>query len=310
MGWGKPTKTWNGQSVLIQEAPLPELRSALPEFECEPFGNYPAVNEDLQQVVRKPTAADQRRIPVGIVSLSYQLVQHTQAFDWLSEAVLKAGLAKELCQTELYLSRYGERMLLWVRLENLIFDPGDAHPLQAIAVCQNSVDKSCALEVFVMHVREVCSNGMIFGQARTIRRMHVQQRPEKLDFTDQLSSALEWAADDMKVLSQWLQTPVTLEAIEHWSRETVGKKWGAREAARLHRICTIGFDGEPIHIKGSPPGYYYVQPEAPVPGACAPVKNIYHAAQALSWIASRAPALEDRLVKTRQIEAMVKELAR
>jgi hypothetical protein len=101
-------------------------------------------------------------------------------------------------------------MLLWVRLENLIFDPGDGHPLQAIAVCQNSVDKSCALEVFVMHVREVCSNGMILGQAKTIRRRHVQQNPGKLDFTDQLSHALKWAADDLKVLSQWFQTPVTL----------------------------------------------------------------------------------------------------
>lgn len=310
MGWGKPTKTWNGQTVFIQEAPLPALRSALPEFECEPFGNYPAVNEDLQQVVRKPTAADHRRIPVGVVSLSYKLVQHTQVFDWMSEAISKARLASELCAAELYLSRYGERMLLWVRLENLIFDPGDGHPLQAIAVCQNSVDKSCALEVFVMHVREVCSNGMIFGQAKTIRRRHVQQNPEKLDFTDQLSHALKWAADDLKVLSQWLHTPVTLEAIERWSKETVGKKWGPRDAARVYKICTSGFDGQPRHMKGSPPDLYYVLPELPVPGASAPVKNVYHAAQTLSWIASQAPALEDRLIKTRQVEAMVNELVK
>lgn len=306
----KPTKTWYGQTVFVQEAPLPELRSFLPEFECEPFGNYPAVNEDLQQVVRKPTAADQRRIPVGVVSLSYKMVQHTQAYDWLSQAILQAGLASELCNTKLYLSRYGERMLLWVRLKNIIFDPGDGHPLQTIAVCQNSVDRSCSLEVFVMHVREVCSNGMIFGQARTIRRRHVQQKPWKLDFTVQLSRALQWAADDMKVLSRWYQTPVTLEAIEHWSKETVSKKWGPREAARVHNICTSGYDGQPKHVEGSPPDLYYVLPEEPVPGASAPVKNVYHAAQALSWIASHAPALEDRLAKTKQVEDLVIELFR
>jgi hypothetical protein len=105
MGWGKPTKTWNGQTVFIQEVPLPELRSALLKFEYEPYGSYPVVNEDLQQVVRKPTAGDQRRIPVGVVSLSYKLVQHTQVFDWLSEAISKAGLVSELCTAELYLSR-------------------------------------------------------------------------------------------------------------------------------------------------------------------------------------------------------------
>jgi hypothetical protein len=308
MGWGKPTKTWNGQEIFVKEAPFPDLRSFLPEFEAMPFGEYPAINEDLQLIVRKPTADDQRRIPVGVVSLSYKLIQHTQVFDWLSEAIAKARIARELCQTQLYLSRYGERMLLWINMENLIFDPGDGHPLRAVAVCQNSVDKSCALEVFVMHVREVCSNGMIFGQAKTIRKRHVQQKPEKLNLVKQLSTALEWAAEDVKVLSQWFQTPVTLEAVRSWSNDVVGKKWSAREAARLYTISSEGYDGQPRHVKGSRPDHYTVDPKEYVPGACAPVKNVYHAAQALSWIAGHSAALEDRLVKTRQVEGMVKEL--
>jgi hypothetical protein len=308
MGWGAPKKTWNGQGVLVKQGTLAELRAALPEFMLQPFGAFPNINEDLQQVVRKPTTEDQRTIPVGVVSLSYDLVQHTEVLDWLRAGTAKAGLADDLIETDLYLSHYGERMLLWAKLKNQIFDPGDGFPLRSVIVCQNSVDKSCSMEIFIMQVREVCSNAMMRGYAHSIRRKHIRHANDRMNFTNELSAALKWASRDFRVLSEWYQTSAAEELINDWVDAVLAKKWTVSEAARIAAICRMGWDGDVKPDKRLQPSQLQVGCMDQVPGACAPVNNVYHAAQALSWIASRQPAMEIRLAKTKQIPELIEAL--
>jgi hypothetical protein len=305
MGWDKPIKTWNGQTVEAKEGSLVELRAELHEFMLKPFGT----NEDLQQVVRRPSLNDARSIPVGVVSLNYQLIQHSQVLDWLQGGLEIAGLSEQFCSSELFLSHYGERMLLWTSLYNMDFDPGDGHPVKVVLVCQNSVDKSCALEIYLMRLRLVCSNALLMGASRRISRMHVQQNERRMDISKDVAELIAGAAVEQAAFSQWLNTPVTLIQVDRWVDSAVAAQWTDQDAARVAAICRSGWDGEVKRAKDTPPSGLPVGMMEQVSGACAPVNNVYHAAQALSWIASQETALEARFQKVKEIPTLLEKLA-
>lgn len=69
-----------------------------------------------------------------------------------------------------------------------------------------------------------------------------------------------------------------------------------------------GSDGRVTPVSGHKPSQWQVGRMDPVPGACAPINNIYHASQALSWIASRQVKMEKRLKRMGEIYALVDEL--
>jgi hypothetical protein len=297
-------KTLLSPLTFIKEGKPPEIRAELPEFEFQPFG----INEDLQQVVRKPTLEEPRAVPVGVVSLAYNLVQHTQVIDWMFEGISAVCLPEYFYRSRLYLSHYGERMLLWTTLREKEFDPGDGFPLQAVLICQNSVEKSRPLEVSLLRLREECSNGIILGFTKAMRKMYDQQRFNPVSFSYAVRSRLEMIREENRILSKWLTIRITERMIDLWVDQAVEKMWGLSEAARVGSICRDGWDGDIYRIKYTVPSRLQVSWMDRVPGACVPVGNIYHAAQALGWIASKQPVLEDRLIKMRQIPEMIEEL--
>lgn len=304
MGKGHVPYIWKDQPVLEFNDRLDELVKLLPRFDVRGFGG----NLFYNQVVRLPLPADPAEVPVGIVSNSYQLIQHTDLIQWTRAALQAAGVAEDIAQSTLYISTYGERMKLWIALNGLEFDPGDGHPLRTLISCQNSVEGSCALSIKVIQVREVCENGMISGIAEEIRKLHLGKELEEKVTLRKLKNMIMNTTAEQAVYTRWLQTKVSASQLDAWCDETITKTWGTREAARAASICRNGYDGKVKSLQDEPPSRWQVGWEMIVPGANAPVENAYHAAQALSWIASRAHDLDTRDKRLADIPGLVNKL--
>jgi len=302
-----PKNTWLGQPVRFYEGNLRELAAHLPEFELWPFCAGDDFNPDLAQVVKRPDAQDERQMPVGVVSRYYRLVQHKQLVEWLVQVGIKMEISEEEFSGVLYLSTYGERMLLEVELKQYQFDPGDGNPTRIICQCQNSVETSLALEISLGRLRLVCSNGMMDGRGVTIRKNHLAV-VDSQQIVSSLRRGIEAELEDQKRMVQWYNTSLNPGQLGVWADQVVAKKWGDQDAARLYNIAISGYDGQPSQKKGFPPSKWPFESRVQVPGACAPVKNIYHASQALSWIASREPKIEKQRKRMGEIYELIQPL--
>jgi hypothetical protein len=58
--------------------------------------------------------------------------------------------------------------------------------------------------------------------------------------------------------------------------------------------------------KAMNPSKYPVSSDVEVPGACAPIKTVYHLAQAMSWIAQHRPTIEDSDAQLDDIPRLLK----
>jgi hypothetical protein len=100
-----------------------------------------------------------------------------------------------------------------------------------------------------------------------------------------------------------------LNRIAIWVDEVVAEHWTMEAAARVYHICSTGFDGAVAPAKtGTRPHQHAVSSDKVVPGACAPVRTAYHAAQALSWVASRRSAVEDQISWTHKVHQLIEKL--
>jgi hypothetical protein len=80
-------------------------------------------------------------------------------------------------------------------------------------------------------------------------------------------------------------------------------------AARVFHICSTGFDGAVAPARaGTLPHKHAVSSDKAIRGACAPVRTVYHAAQALSWVASRRFAVEDQIGWTLRVHQLIEKL--
>jgi hypothetical protein len=225
----------------------------------------------------------------------------------LIAALQDNDLFSEGMESELYLSEYGERMLLEVELPEHKFDPGDGYPIQISIQCQNSVDKSCALEITIVHFRLVCQNGLVLQHGKLIRKTHLAKLDSRM-MVENLSNTLKTAVEEQALLVKWFNKSVTIHQVNRWADDILANKWNKNDAARVCSIARSGYDGTVKPVKKTPPSLWQVGWNEQVPGASSPVNNVYHVSQALSWIASREKKLEDRLKKTMEIYGLVKSL--
>lgn len=304
MGHGHVVNIWKGQPIYKFDDRLDELVNMLPTFNVRAFGD----NIFLQQVVRLPQPDEQGETPVSVVSKNYQLFQHQDVVRVMRVALRNAGLTEDIAQGTLYMSTYGERIEIWVTLRGLDFDPGDGHPLHTVVICQNSVDGSCALEFKVIRVRSICSNGMISGHGGKIRRVHSGSGIGEVQTTQLLALMIKNITNDHQIYTRWYHTHVTCAQLDHWADEAVAKVWGNHDAARLASICRSGYDGMVQSLENVPPSCWQVGWDVIVPGANAPVENAYHAAQALSWVASRQNQFEERDKCLNDVTKLVEKL--
>jgi hypothetical protein len=74
---------WRTRKVRYVTGSWDLLKGIIPKFELADFHDAPEepANPFLRSVIRIPVGKAERRIPVGVVSNNYRLVQHTEVGD-------------------------------------------------------------------------------------------------------------------------------------------------------------------------------------------------------------------------------------
>jgi hypothetical protein len=206
-----------------------------------------------------------------------------------------ANLDKEDIQIELIISEYGERFKIRVNIPELNFDPGDGFEIEQLVEARNSVDKSCALEFTITRRRLVCLNGMWVSDGKDrLRKIHNIDWMNRRNISEFLKERISNVSGFENLISELTEYAITIDEIEKWADDVLSKRWGNHIAARICHIARVGYDGRVGRAsKGTPPHDFFVSSDVEVPGACAPINNLYHLSQALCWIAEHRSSIED-----------------
>jgi hypothetical protein len=299
--------SWYGQKVLKGNYLLGNLASYLPKFSREPFGEGKGINEYLQKIVRLPLNEDQRKIPVAIVSRRYALIQHKEVYSWLMEGLKALDYYSDNISVETLMSEYGERLHLAVHVPKFDYNPGDNKDLGLIVEARNSVDRSCAFEVRLRWRRLVCSNGLWIQEKDILRKIHNIDWMNRKNVADFINERVVDISGYKGMISSWHGTKISRSQIEEWADEVLTKKWGVHLAARCCHIARSGYDGIVGRVKAkTPASKYVVSSDMEVPGTCAPISNLYHLSQVLTWLAGNRKNIEDSDIKTSDIPKLLK----
>jgi hypothetical protein len=306
-----PATTWNGQPVRATNDRLLALRDRLPSFHREPFLFNGITNPSFDVIIEDGTD-----YPITTVSKSYGLVQHDTIFDKAIESLAQLGFDIHALHAEMALTTHGERMKISLTLPGYDFDPGDGCQLVLKMNLLNSVDKTTSVAVELEWLRLVCGNGMMSGiGAGGFRKAHFRGIHEE-DIAEYLAISLRDVPQDRGLMQTWLETTVTLDHTRQWVDVPLAELWGDPGAARIWHILRSGRDAKPEILRGKdgeePPAMpAHERPVAmldAVPGAFAPVRNAYHAAQALSWVAKEQGNLGTRLRRVKEIPSLMHRL--
>jgi len=88
----------------------------------------------------------------------------------------------------------------------------------------------------------------------------------------------------------------------------VTKEWGPHTASRVWHILSDGSDGEIEQVRDLKPHQLPLSFMKPVPGACAPVQNLFHVSQAPSWIAGTSNTIQEQLEYVKAIPRLMEPL--
>jgi len=311
---GQPSAPrWGGASVMVRQGTLDELTQALPGFVRRPF----ALGEGAERahprydvIVREARPDGSGRVPVGVVSKRYRLVQHRDLIRALRGALAVNGIGPAEAEGELRLSEFGARMALALVLPDRYgFDPGDGHRLGLRLLVVNSVDGSCGLRFLLGWYRFVCSNGLVVGTTRLKCHYAHRQQLATADVGGLLGRGIELAREEQASLRGWLATPVSRDALAQWVDGPVRRSWGVKAAARAWHICATGYDAELARpAERALPHQREIRPTARVPGSPATAANAYHVSQALAWLAKERRDVEESLEWMAGIPGLMRSL--
>lgn len=276
----RTTLKWDGREVLIYKGLADEIRQKIPGFKRDSFHTEEAENKYLDVIVRKPLrdpqgkmllADDEAHIPVAIVSKTYGLLRHRKLFKVLRTALAEIIRDPLSLEAELLITEYGERMQVSFLLSHHEFDPGDGHPLLLKVNALNSVDRSTSLDINMTWYRHVSGTSLIYRMAEKFSMRHVKSlTPQAVERF--LSEQLWLLSREQNQYRKWYQTRRSRYLIERWISKTVQKKWRTKAAERVLRIAETGSDEGNVEV----------------PKIFAPVQNLYHLSQVLSWVAKWA----------------------
>jgi hypothetical protein len=302
--------TWEGAAVISMTGKLSEIYQTVPIFSRHPFRSGGEENRYKDEIRREPLKVDEEQIPVATVSKTYSLIQHRDVLASIYRALKLLNFECADFDSTLLMSEYGERILWSCQLPNFDFDPGDGHPLVLRMNCVNSVDMSTSLEVTLSWFRLVCSNGMMFGMGDSrMRKRHIRSL-DPADVAEYIREQLSQAKEEQSLYREWLHHEVTLEQASDWVDMSVAREWGPHAAARVWHVMALGMDGEvqPVNDK-RPPHRIELKSLSVVPGAPVPTGNLFHASQALSWVAGTRNSVQERIQYITAIPALIRPLA-
>jgi hypothetical protein len=302
--------TWEGATVVELTGKVGDLFAYIPVFSRHPFRVGAEENRFKDEIRREPLKITEEPLPVATVSKSYCLIQHREVLASVFRALKMIGIDISGVASSLLLSEYGERMQWSCQIPDIDFDPGDGHPIVLRINCLNSVDASTALEITFSWYRLVCSNGMMFGlKDSRLRRRHVQSLDPE-DIAAYLKEQLDQRPEEQSLYVRWRGEVVEDSTLIGWIDEKVAEEWGQHAAARVWNIIKEGFDGEVEQVRNLKPHQLPVRSANAVPGACAPVRNLFHVSQALSWIAGTRNTIPERLEYVKAIPRLMEPLQR
>jgi hypothetical protein len=300
--------TWEGATVVELTGTVAELFPQVPVFSRHPFRVGNEENRFKDEIRREPLKISEEPVPVATVSKSYSLIQHRDVLASVFRALKMIHIDISGVASSLLLSEYGGRMQWSCPIPNVDFDPGDGHPVVLRINCLNSVDTTTVLEISFSWYRLVCSNGMMFGLGDShLRRRHIQSLDPE-DIAAYLKEQLDQRPEEQKLYARWIKEEIEPLALIGWIDEEVAREWGPHAAARAWNIIREGFDGDVEQVRDLKPHKLPITRTAIVPGACAPVRNLFHVSQALSWIAGTRRTIPERLEYVKAIPRLMEPL--
>jgi hypothetical protein len=301
--WGSiPVRTIQGSST--------EILRQLPVFERLDVPRVGlAANPHFDLVVQQPDRPDKQPVPVGLVSKTYQLIQHAAVLTAAQEHLKRLVKKDDEFMVSADLTDTGERVMFYFDLGPDFSISPDGNPVALHLLIRNSVDGSTAIRAQLGWYRLICLNGLVVGV--TLGRTRVTHNPEAdlAEVFEPLVKELGTAKVEGIRLCKWAETKVSIEALGSWVDETVEKEWGVLAAARVWEICRSGHDGEFMRpFESAPARSRTLRLTTLVPGAMHPADNVYAVTQALSWVASRRNNLEDRMTRQNSIGTLIRPL--
>jgi hypothetical protein len=301
--------SWEGATVIAMTGTLGDIYRSVPVFSRHPYRSGGEENRYKDEIRREPLRVDEEQIPVATVTKTYSLIQHREVLASIFRALKLLRLRSADVESSLLMSEYGERMQWSCQLPNYDFDPGDGHPLVLRMNCLNSVDMSTSLEVTLSWFRLVCSNGLMFGIGDSrMRKRHIRSLDPE-DVAAYIRDQITQVEQEQNMYRQWMAHGLTLEQASKWTDTSVSKEWGPHAAARVWHVISTGMDGEvqPSNDK-RPPHELELKSARAVPGAPVPTENLFHASQALSWVAGTRNNIQERIQYINAIPALMKSL--
>jgi hypothetical protein len=308
---------WSGLPAFRRTLSLLEAADAIPAFVRRPFQidrGVPAatVNPFYEMIVRLPTDAEPKEVPVGLVSRHYQLIQHLELLQRAASIMAALGIDLNQIEVDLDLTIYGERMRLELRLPkdseySFTISKGDIMALYLEFV--NSVDGSLRMSLRVSWLRLVCLNGLVVREVQSdFSRTHVSDQI-LAELADHLPSVLRSVVDETKLFERWLAIEVEEEAFENWIENTVRKSWGLKAAVRAYHITNRGVDVEiEKMVRGRPAKWMPIRDRVCIIGSITSSLNVFSITQAMTWLAGDRAELQEQLDWKSQVYPMVTKL--
>lgn len=313
------SRTWLGLPVRSYRGSLEAISELLPRFERRPFrvpdsrsrGN--SENKFFDLIVRLPVSTDNSEVPVGTVSKTYRLLQHTEVMGFARTGLDDAGIPINDVTCEAKLTVHGERMWLSIQFPpDHDFDPGDGNAIALRLECLNSVDGSTRFMASLEWFRLVCENGMsMWTTFLSIRRMH-HPALRINDIGVLLAEGPDIARAERRQFGKWMRTWVSIEKFAEWVNTDLKKTWGVKPATRAFHITRTGFDVEQIDpFEKGEPTEKSVSNMTKVPGSI-PSRNgsvnLFEISQALSWLAKERREVSEQLKWKREISDLLKRI--
>lgn len=303
---------WRARDASFMAGRWAALSKRIPRFAVEDFKaavDGPA-NPHIRTVVRLPVTVTEQRIPVGVVSNTYQLAQHADVVEMCLEGIRAHQIDPSVLRCEVGLTPLGEWMNFRAYFpESFSHNPSDGNKLALRLECFNSVDGSSRLVILFGWFRFICTNGLIIGETKASLRDTHDENLNLEVIPEIISEGLAKVKADLERLRQWEKSSVVSPKFEGWVDENLAERWGKKAACRILHICRSGADVELLDpFAGGKPSEKQVKVLKPVPGAPKSAKNLYDVCQALSWIATLRNSADERLEWQGHIPGLIENL--
>lgn len=315
--WRTDDSHWLGLPVQTFDGTVEDLSKRLPQFARRPFcalgedAKATGFNPSYDLMVRLPTAERPFDYPVGIVSKTYELVQHRQVVSLIQTALSKAEIDGTEVHGELTITENGERMRLSVEFpakEEYILQIADKDEMRLRLECFNSVDGSMRFLAVLGWLRFICANGLVLGVTvanfRGIHNSHLALG----EIGRLISQGLQSARKDRVTYGRWRKATVADDQLRQWVDGPLKEMWGIKAAVRVLQIARTGEDATLGDLKGIRPTQVKVRVGSGIPGSIVPARDAFAVSQALAWIAGQRGDVAEQIEWRAQIPGLIRKL--